>query len=246
MVQQKHCPRCGSAMAFRLGTYDCPQCEFSEPAAAEPLQSAPPQDYGGVRRARLLVPPESAVQPDPASTLQQAATHGAGFFQRGVVPPSGLHGYVEPELFRQRTVNEALDVEKHVYYSITVISVVGSALFQMLMLSAIPPLPYGSPRSLLHLALLLAAALVLGLYWIVIYSSWIFAKWGCIGLTGLFMLVTVIAGLAFMLNSEWWELLVFNTAGLGAAYIVISFLLQLGWNAWLISILYRDIQRIEQ
>jgi len=233
-------------MQYRLGEYECPQCRHSEPAVVAAPKDDKPTDYGGIKRARLLLPAGQAGEPaQPASTLATAATHGVGTYTRGGVPPEGLYGYVEPETLKRKPVNEALTAEKHIYFSVMVIVLLAPALYYMFRIYFIPDYYLNIPKLVYLAGILLTACVPLGFAWLALYSPFHFVKWAFIGLCSLWMLLVIVSLIIVAGRPGLWQEMAYRTGGLLPTLVVVGVLVQFGWTMWFVSILYRDIQFLE-
>lgn len=233
-------------MTRRLGEYECPNCRYSEPVVAPAPKEEKPSDYGGIKRARLILPPSLTGEAQPqAPTISTAATHGAETYIRGAVPPEGLHGYVEPEKLKRRPVNEALTAEKHVYFTVLTILLLGPALYYMFRVYMVPDAYLQIPKLLYLSGILLAALIPLAIAWLALYTALHFLKWAFIGLCTLFMVLVIIVLLIIAGRPAMWQTMAYTTGGLGPTLAIVGVLVVFAWTMWFISILYRDIRFLE-
>jgi hypothetical protein len=92
---------------------------------------------------------------------------------------------------------------------------------------------------------IIAILIAVGLTWWVLYGTEIWAKWCCMGCSGvglllsLGQLISVFAPSALLMASGAAGAL----GGGSAAVTIIMVIIQVGWQAWFMSILYRDIQQ---
>lgn len=233
-------------MGYRLGEFECPQCRHVEPAVISAPKDDKPTDYGGIKRARLLLPTSQAGEAaQQASTLATAATHGAGTYLRGGVPPAGLYGYVEPEALKRKPVNEALTAEKHIHYSILVILLLGPSLYYMARVYLVPDFYLNIPKVAYLSGILLTACVPLGLAWLALYSPFHFVKWASIGVCSLSMLVLIASLIIVAGRPGMWQDLAYTSGGLLPTLVLAGVLVLCAWTVWFISLLYRDIQFLE-
>jgi hypothetical protein len=84
---------------------------------------------------------------------------------------------------------------------------------------------------------IIGGAISLALHWWIFFGEQIWAKWTCLGCTGL----VVVFGLIGMLNPEFSSGPSFESLGM-AGVQTFMFFLNLCFIAWFASIVYRDIQ----
>jgi hypothetical protein len=161
------------------------------------------------------------------------------------VPPEGLYGYVEPEKLKRKPVNETLTAEKHIYFSIMVISLLAPALYYMARIYFISDAFLQIPKLLYMSGILVCALIPLGFTWLALYSPFHFVKWAFIGLCSLGMLLAIVVTIIVSNRPGLWENMAYSSGGLWPTLLLVGVLVALAWTMWFVSILYRDIQFLE-
>jgi hypothetical protein len=221
----KHCPKCGSAMQFRLGELECAACGHVETAAPAPAEQEKPQDWGGVHRARLINAPPSA--PPPLGDRQY---FGASSWESAYGP--------EPQVAQGM---DTLHREKVLYLTIM------AGLYVLGSCASLFPGASGSsgagPYS--FFGSLFGAAFDLAIIWFVLFGDVSCLKWGCLvstalevvgGLVGLVIVIPLLSSGSLGTSPA---------LGLTGALITfgsVAIVLVVGLRAWLAWILWRDLQ----
>ncbi len=226
--KHKPCPRCAAAMDYRLGEYQCPQCEYSEAAApATPSTTAP-----GAR----------APAPEPwRQRTDTAASADAGIFPTGVGQQRlGAYDPPSPKYDPAPTLNK----EKLIFFGVFVLR----ALLSIAVAGAAPAGAEGG-SSAGPGGRVMWELVSLGLLAAVLFIPLAPLKWGCatyscaVGVLGL--LGTLFGALLLPVLG----LLAPSAAGMGGGFLgflgLTAGLLQGMVYLWFASILYRDMQRIQ-
>jgi len=222
-------------MAYRLGEFECLQCGHSEPAvSAAAKRGEPPADYGGVKRARLIVPPPSYAPPASQSRFDASSlpsTHGMTWTEYQSDVP-------------EAAVSDPLRTEKLAYIGLQTLLVILSGV------SALSPSTGDAPAAISPgVEMLLTMVLTLALNWLVLFGTTIWLKWACAGCVSLQVLGGVIGLLIIMplLTGAIGVGGAGNPAlvGFAASLIIGIYAAALAINVWFVSILWRDIQRLQ-
>lgn len=209
---------------------------IAPPDATRSQESAPPSAYGG-----LDAPPPP---PPPGTVFGQSSWERTEY--GGAI----------------RDIGDTLAVEKRIYFIvyialqslflifIVLMVTIGRRFIEAALAAGAQPLSSES-AGVMEMLPMVAAMYVIGiliaiaLTWWVLYGSEIWAKWCCMGCSAIGLLISfgqlisVFAPSALMVAS--------GTSGMfggaSAAITIIMVIVQLGWQAWFMSILYRDIQQ---
>lgn len=220
--KSRSCPKCHTAMDFRLGEFNCPNCGHTELAAQpkQERQSSGPgirgeQQWGGGQ----AIPPSVPPPPD---------TPGVTWGQ----PRSGAHLEPSAQFSPQGGSVDSLIIEKYIYFAIHLVAGIIFTIMAAFGIANFMPFPGGTLTAVI-VGLIFAEAIQLGIIWFVLFGSAIWSKWCCGGCA----VIGVLGGLGTALGIS-------NAAqassGPGDAIIGT---LQLAMNIWLITILWRDIQQ---
>jgi hypothetical protein len=246
--QTKHCPQCGSTMQFRLGEQECPSCGHVETAPPAPavVEQEKPQDWGGIKRAKLLnVPPTTAPPPSSVLNRDPSELYGQGGSYGG-----SLYGAADSPAPAE---NSSLQMEKHIYFGLqvagsllTIIALIAAGS----MLSALDGMPDRGALGFASGGVFIASTIIgslIGvlLMWFVLYGTVIWVKWTCLGCVGL---STIFALIGFFMPTA--DLSIYDQLGsaMGLGFTTFGILVrifQLAFLGWFISILYRDIMRLQ-
>jgi hypothetical protein len=243
------CPDCGGEMNYRLGEYICSACEYTEPAFAQLLEE----------EVELLEAPDAA-QPEPpavdAGTASASQLPGPGYITPPPAPEYGEFVLPAPGGMRPVTAvadRAALRNEKFMclaaYAAILIYGVVSSVLTlpQVIQqfyaglqqnaedISALmPSLDLGAHAGAIFAMAGLYILLQLGVTWWILFKAAAWIKWCSIGCA----VLTVLGSLS---ATPW--LVLGALPGISRAQMFLAEALQLGWQCWIASLLYRDIQR---
>jgi hypothetical protein len=238
-AETRMCTECKVLMDHRLGQFECPKCGRIERSAPVDPAAAPPPP-----------PRPSAAGPtsrhDPGAKYRQNAPP-AGVPTPGdaAMPPSGPigyggdapigYGYTPPPPKR----GDPLRLEKILFLCLQGASVAFVLIMAPSIQDTLRQLARDSTRVTPEVGVFITkvmSAIIYGgivgliLYALVFFLRETWLKWSCIGLngcTGLFLVLGMLMGVGFA-----------SSGGVSA-------LIQLAILAWLISILYRDIQNLE-
>ena len=138
----KECPRCGGAMSFRLGEYQCNSCDYREPPAPSKPESTRresvsrrtpwlPTIGSNLPSGRQYTGDLQPAKPSPREAAPPSAY--GGMDERPAQQPPPPRGFAAPSWeavpftpTRVRTVvrSKTLQIEKHVCYGLCVLNVV--------------------------------------------------------------------------------------------------------------------------
>ena len=233
----KRCTACGGDMHLRLGIYECAQCGLTEEVQAAP----PPATHGpGLKRPQPWQSQSSGTSSGSGGTIYGQSGYGGPapppeHVPAFLAPPEGI--YDTPE---RRVETDNLDTEKKVFFGILVLI----ALAYPLMMLAIPamaginvPIMLGGN---MFIGALFRAAVQLALYALALFYGVVWIKYTCMGCQVIGVLV-IGWGLVFILGHPMPSEIPSALSFLVTIIIVGQILL----NLWLISILYRDAQRLQ-
>jgi hypothetical protein len=164
--KSKTCPQCGGAMAYRLGEYQCGQCDHVEPAVS-PGPSLP-------AAAEWRKPPQDTRSAD-------AGFAAGSFSQRDYSRPSAPGAKFDPA--------PTLNTEKMIFFGVFLAQSVLSIAVAGAFVSADPSVTVTRPGWLA-----LEELVSLGLLVVVLYVPFVPLKWCCASYSCA-MVVLVLAGL---------------------------------------------------
>ena len=223
----KDCPNCGSTMDYRLGMYECPNCGHSEeksiagPEASQAKPSGPgfqQQQWGGgsgqVPPPGTLHSPSSA--PPPGLEARMSSLGQGGIGGGG----GGTSGFGD------------LNWEKRTYFMISAI-IIGVGV--LLCLGGC--MMAGTELAPAFGVLIFGLLINLGFTWFILFSASSCFKWPCMILAAIQVISSLfsIFSLPATLSDD------AMTGGMKIA-AVIGWFVGLAFNAWFVSILYRDLQ----
>jgi hypothetical protein len=257
----RFCPQCGAPTLIRLGENQCTKCSFSQPAGAgdadlrgpgsgstagrqpgsgpglpgsakvhsagqlpgmttkQPLQGQP-----------VVVESVSWQAPPPQAAPQQSTSQ----YMPGGVAPADMYSFLPGE---RRSGSAGLEIEKKIFFGLQAVSmlIIFFAFLlggQMFMTEAGL---YTVSMLTLGVIIVITFALILGLYYWVLFGSEVWAKWTCMGCVGL-SAVSALSGIFFAAGVS-----TLPGAGGNAFTGIINLLI----TGWFISILWRDVQEIQ-
>ena len=207
-------------------------------------------DYGGVRRVKLLtsVPP-----PPPAPGGRSSFDPLTGDLEgRSTAYQGSLYS---PPPAGPLPASAGLTIEKHIYFALCIL---GSLFWigALLMLGQDPtatPTVLGNPhmgeynmyRGIAQFTIIFGVAVGMFFNWYALYGPAVWAKWTCLGCAGLGLILTVIGlltGAGMMATFSQMS----SLYGPGPMFIqFVTGIVQIAVQLWFISIIYRDIQRLQ-
>lgn len=243
--KQQFCQRCGTRMAYRLGEFECPQCGFvlSEQVQAKAV-AEPAMDFGGVKRARLLIPPAAPGAKPPVLPEPRLYNDPTGYNTSAYGPgPMASHSLYTAEPLPR----DSLWMEKAIYFWL---QVAGYVLMLLLLIFAstlvanmnLPGQDLSPGASVAWF--LFGGGVNIVLLWVVFFGDQMWAKWCCAGCTGIaviggvIQLFMVIGGSAVIFESS-------APSGFEIGFVAMYVLVSVAMQAWLLSIVWRDIQRLQ-
>jgi len=225
--KQKSCPQCGSDMDYRLGMFECPQCGHEEEDKVLAAPAAEATGPGFRRESwQRSAPPRPGQVPPPQSV--------GTIYTPGAAPPAGLYS-AEPSSYNPYP---SLQVEKVIYLSLTVAGWLLTLIILIAASSALPSIPeVGISMGAVIFGFAIAGLISVGLIWFVLFGDQVWAKYCCGGCM-LFSMVTSVPGFFASAPSD------FQVPGMGA-FKVMYLALVLAFDLWFLSILWRDVQRLQ-
>ncbi len=217
-------------MNLRLGVYECPSCghEIEPPP---PMPEPEPERHGpGFRREAWHQPasrPAGQPPPPPAPGT---------VFAPGAAPAPGSHSRPQPGY----DAHPGLYTEKVVFLTIQAVGwlmmCIGFASLQS-MIGHMPSDVRGMMGPMVA-GLIIGGLISLGLHWFVLFSDLVWAKYCCGG--------CVVVGMLFWLPAMFMAppTTPYGMPGAGG-YQIISGVVGLIMYLWLLSILWRDAQRLQ-
>lgn len=219
--KSKPCPQCGGTMSLRLGAYECAECGH----LGDVQSPQPPEDLGGIRRPGFRREKWRPSSPPRAASPSPEARHELAF-----------DADEQPAKDRLST----LDVEKRIYFGITVALAVIGVLADI----ARAVTGHGGLSWLLN-----------GIFWdavnvflmaFVLFSREDWAK-GCCAILVILELISMVGAtfvvlpmLGGMIGASW-LLPTFLTLPFWVAFAIHA-----GWYGWLLWILWRDYTSAER
>jgi hypothetical protein len=243
------CPDCGSEMNYRLGEYICSACEYTEPGFAQLLEE----------EVELLEVPEAA---QPQLAEEDASNASPGLFPDAgyLVPPPPLTvdgRLAQPALAKVSAGITAarsmkLRGEKFAclaaYAALLIYGAVSSYLTlpQVMQqfyaglqqdvdesLALIPSIDLSGHAGAVALVAGIYILLQLGITWWILFRAAAWIKWCSIGCA----VLTVLGSLS---ATPW--LVLGALPGISRAQMLLAEVLQLAWQGWVASLLYRDLR----
>ena len=229
--KSKACPKCSGIMFYRLGEYECNQCDHHEPAAP-----AKTEEKRGFRKEAW-----HQQQQPPSSSPPPGTMHTPGV---APPPPAGFQAYGQPEPSATRPVGGSLHLEKNIYFGIE------AALYLLFIVVALG-LGLASMGSLGDIAGVVA--LVIGAYslaifvrlailWFVFYGTQIWFKWICGGCTLLGLIGTLFSLIGVMSGPAEFADELGPLPGEIGGFMWFLYFIQAAFQFWFVSIVWRDIQ----
>ncbi len=242
--QEPPCPQCGAAMSFRLGEFECESCGYIEPVVKPQEQrgtgpgfrreqwgggTAFPSSHGGGNYSlpgQYQGTPAAPPPPPPGSTFYGQNNIYGSPYESAPPPNTG-----------------SLDIEKKIYFGLQVASNLFLAV--MLIIGAGFASSAAGMRELAELdvppgvipgivvIVVIAQFLGLALSWFVLFSDQTWIKWTCGGCTALSLLFVLIGMFAPVASA------------IEGGSNIFSGIIQLALSGWFLSILWRDIQRLQ-
>ena len=242
------CPQCGGKMSFRLGEYQCTSCDYTE--LQSPREEAP---AGGRSMAQRWQPPGAAPQAPPSPS----AFIGTGQSGSEGMPHLGYGAGALWEEAKPEHIDSLLN-EKHVYFAVSVVltllymvsnAITGAMMGAQAASGAAASGSTAPPVGLTMTSMLGGSLFIYGvallLTWWVLYSKEVWAKWSCIGCTGIYLAMLVL-GTMGILSLLQISSTVSNTpeAGIARGLFIFMMLVNIAWYGWFVSILYRDARQL--
>ncbi|MDQ3023446.1 MAG: hypothetical protein M3R04_03520 [bacterium] len=258
----RKCPQCSGTMHLRLGEFQCDQCGHSmAPGAEEPQQSGHSGPAYGVPRSGSEAAPGTyssigsslgpAVNKQPLPGNAPVHDPGAQYRAKSTgtetgttAPGKGMPGNAPADMYasteRVRSSDDgSLNTEKMIYFGVTcawVALTMISGFSGYSAAQAISPMAGG-------FAMLVGGLITLGLYYWVLFGEEVWGKWTCLGCTGFALLSAF--GTMFTGASALQALPQLQSVSAQAiqSFLLVVGIIQVLWSGWLLSILWRDVQR---
>jgi len=234
------CPECKTPMSLRLGIYECPGCGHTQAAAAK--QTRQPRSAGFAGRRE----PWQSDRDEGYTVLRQKPGQFGGSLghaerQSSVPLMVGKRGvHAEEDNSKARS----LGFEKLMFFLIWIFASLGGGYYLFDLLNTTNFMTDLKTHECIYISIFVVFVLI-GVMWFTLYYDECWVKWGMIVLSALILLIVAVFWFLVLTSSANLGRINFNAGGVGLAGAVLSVLLQLAWAGWLISILYRDIQRIQ-
>lgn len=166
--EKRNCQKCGAAMAWRLGRWECPACSFIE----EPPPPEAPRRQGGGG--------------------WQSSSGGTQSWQAPPPPPAGspssgpsLYSFDTGLPARERQT-DSLSLEKAIFMGLVGLSSIAMVVLMAAGEAALHSIGMGSGA--LIIGGIIGVLIQLALYYWVLYGEEAWAKWTCLGCQGLGLL----------------------------------------------------------
>ena len=234
MAEEKFCPQCNTKMDYRLGVYECPSCGHTEERAATPAAEQKASGPGFRPEPWQQAQQQRASGPVPAPGSIQAPSMAplAG-------PAGGTGDYYNPY--------PTLYTEKIVFFSLQVIGWVVNGIMVLVfssMLSTMGPgtgagADLGVGTGAIILLAVIMGAISLGLWYLVLFTEQLWAKYCCGGCLVLLVLISIPS--IFVSNQEMSGI---AAPGMGSYQMISTGVSVLLW-IWVLWILWRDIQVVK-
>ena len=224
LMELRNCPKCSTSMDFRLGEFDCPSCGYKEPADKKAQQEQPAQSGPGFKQ-QWTQPGRSSPGTSPPPPPAPGTMYQPG--QQLTDTPYGPPAF-ESDRFK------SLHTEKNVCFGL----IVASSFFHIIgALFALGNEPLGG---IFGLFIILFS---LFLWWFVLYGTAVWSKYCCLIIL-VFGLVSNLIGGAYIFMSG--DMLASGLLPPGIAVMMtIMFVVSVAVSAWVMSIIYRDIQQLQ-
>lgn len=215
-------------MNMRLGSYECVNCGHEE--EPPPPEPEPQQDRHGPGFRRETWQQPAASQPGQVPPPPAPGT----VFTPGAAPAPGLYGGLDTNY----EAHPGLQTEKVIFMAIQAVGWLVLCIALGALMSYDMPVEVSGMMGPMLAGFIIGGLIALGLYWFVLFSDQVWAKYCCGGCIAVSLLLSL-PGMFLAAPA--------TSYGMPGAsgYQIITGVVGLIMNLWLLSILWRDVQRLQ-